>query len=149
MPRLRFRGTTAIIICMATIPEAIASAVEHHQAGRLQAAEQIYRQILAVDPNQPDAIHLLGVMAHQLGKPALAVEYIGRAITLKGTDGVFHNNLGNACLDLGRLDEAIACYRCAWNWRRITPTHTTTWAMPCWPSGSQRKRLPASAARWV
>ena len=34
-----------IIYAMATIPEAFAIAVQHHQAGRLQAAEQIYRQI--------------------------------------------------------------------------------------------------------
>jgi hypothetical protein len=32
---------------MATISEALAIAIQHHQAGRLQAAEQIYRQILA------------------------------------------------------------------------------------------------------
>ena len=38
---------------MATISEALAIAVQHHQAGRLQAAEQIYRQILAAQPNQP------------------------------------------------------------------------------------------------
>ena len=53
---------------MATIPEALAIAIQHHQAGRLQAAEQIYRQILAVEPNHADAIHLLGVIAHQAGK---------------------------------------------------------------------------------
>ena len=50
---------------MATIPEALAIAIQHHQAGRLPAAEQIYRQILAADPKQPDAWHLLGVLAHQ------------------------------------------------------------------------------------
>ena len=37
-----FRQNTA----MATISEALAIAIQHHQAGRLQAAEQIYRQIL-------------------------------------------------------------------------------------------------------
>ena len=69
---------------MATISEALAIAIQHHQAGRLQAAEQIYRQILAVEPNQADALHLLGVIAHQVGKHEVAVEYIRRAIGLKG-----------------------------------------------------------------
>ena len=69
---------------MATISEALAIAIQHHQAGRLQAAEQIYRQILAVEPNQADAIHLLGVIACQAGKYEAAVEYIERAIRLKG-----------------------------------------------------------------
>ena len=81
---------------MATISEALAIAIQHHQAGRLQAAEQIYRQILAVEPNQADALHLLGVIAYQVGKHEVAVEYIGRAIRLKGNVAVFHNNLGEA-----------------------------------------------------
>jgi Flp pilus assembly protein TadD len=38
-----------------------------HQAGRLNEAEGLYRQILAVDPNHADGLHLLGVMAHQRG----------------------------------------------------------------------------------
>jgi len=36
---------------MATIPEALAIALKHHQAGQLQAAEQVYRQILELDPS--------------------------------------------------------------------------------------------------
>ena len=61
---------------MATISEALTIAVQHHQAGRLEAAEQIYRQIVAVEPNQADARHLLGVIASQAGGHEIAVEYI-------------------------------------------------------------------------
>ena len=57
---------------MATISEALAIAIRHHQAGRLQAAERIYRQILQVEPNQAEAIHFLGVIAAQSGKHAAA-----------------------------------------------------------------------------
>jgi predicted O-linked N-acetylglucosamine transferase (SPINDLY family) len=96
---------------MATISEALAIAIQHHQAGRLQSAEHIYRQILHVQADQPDALHLLGVIAHQVGKHELAVEYIGRAIQLQGNAAAFHNNLGTALQDLGKLDEAVACYR--------------------------------------
>jgi tetratricopeptide (TPR) repeat protein len=96
---------------MATISEALAVAIQHHQAGRLQAAEQIYRQILAIQPNQADAIHLLGVMAHQAGQHELAVEYIRRAIGLNGNASAFHNNLGEAYRALRRIPEAVACYR--------------------------------------
>ena len=81
---------------MATISEALAIAIQHHQAGRLQAAEQIYRQILAVEPNHADAIHLLGVIAPRSGKHEIAVEYIGRAIGLNGNVAAFHDNLGEA-----------------------------------------------------
>ena len=96
---------------MATIPEALAIAVQHHQDGRLQTAEQIYRQILALEPNQVDAIHLLGVIAHQSGKHEVAVEYLGRAIGLKADAAPFHNNLGEAYRALHRTPEAVACYR--------------------------------------
>jgi tetratricopeptide (TPR) repeat protein len=96
---------------MATISEALAIAVRHHQAGRLQAAEQIYRQILAVEPDHADVIHLLGVIAHQAGKHDVAVEYIGRAIGLNGNAAAFHNNLGEAYRALRRIPEAIDSYR--------------------------------------
>jgi tetratricopeptide (TPR) repeat protein len=96
---------------VATLLEALAIAHQHHQAGRRQAAEQIYRQILAVDPAQPDALHLLGVMALEAGKYEAAIEYIGQAIRLNGSVAAFHNNLGSAFERHGKLNEAIACYR--------------------------------------
>jgi tetratricopeptide (TPR) repeat protein len=96
---------------MATISEALAMAIQHHRAGRLQAAEQIYRQILQAEPNHADAIHLLGVIAHQAGKHRIAVEYIGRAIGLNRTEAAYHNNLGEAYRALRRVPEAVACYR--------------------------------------
>jgi predicted O-linked N-acetylglucosamine transferase (SPINDLY family) len=96
---------------MATISEALAIAVQHHQAGRFQAAEQVYRQILAVEPNHVEALHLLGVIAYQVGKHEVAVQYIQRAIGLHSTEPSFHNNLGNAFKEQGKLDEAVACYR--------------------------------------
>ena len=96
---------------MATISEALAIAIRHHQAGRLQAAEQIYRQILQVEPTQADAIHFLGMIASQVGKHEMAVEYMRRAIALKGNVAAFHYNLGNTFKNQGKLDEAVACYR--------------------------------------
>jgi tetratricopeptide (TPR) repeat protein len=89
----------------------LAIAVEHHQAGRLQAAEQIYRQVLAVDSHQADAWHLLGVIADQVGKHAIAVEYIAYAIRLAGDQAVFHQSLGDAYRALGRTADAVSCYR--------------------------------------
>ena len=96
---------------MATVSEALAIAIQHHQSGRLQAAEQIYRQILAIEPNQPDTLHLLGVIAHQVGKHEMAAELMERAIALKAGAAVFHNNLGEAYRALRRIPEAIDCYR--------------------------------------
>ena len=85
---------------------------EHHQAGAVWLdADQGYRRILAVDPNEPQAIHLSGVIAYQRGELEVAVEYISRAIGLNGSESVYHSNLGNVFAAQGKLDEAVACYR--------------------------------------
>jgi Flp pilus assembly protein TadD len=71
-------------------------------------AEDLYRQVLAVDPNHVDALHMLGVLAYQAGRAEAAVDLIGRAIALNGANPSFHNNMGEALRYLGRLDEAVA-----------------------------------------
>ena len=96
---------------MATLREALAIALQHHQTGRLDAAEQIYRQILVVEPNHSDAIHLLGVLAAQAGNHEAAIEQIGRAIRLQGNVPFYHFNLGEAYRALQRASDAAACYR--------------------------------------
>jgi tetratricopeptide (TPR) repeat protein len=97
----------ALILAMATISEAMAIALQHHQEGRLQEAEQIYRQVLQVEPRHAGANHLLGAVAHQAGRHDLAVEYIERAIALKGDVADFHHNLATAYYALRRIPEAI------------------------------------------
>jgi tetratricopeptide (TPR) repeat protein len=89
----------------------LATAIEHHQAGRFQAAEQIYRQILAVEPNHAGAWHLFGLLAHQVGKQETAIQYIEYAIRLNPGVAAFHSNLGVAYRALGKLGEATACWR--------------------------------------
>ena len=96
---------------MATIPEALALAFEHHQAGRLAEAEQIYRQVLQAEPNQVDALHLLGVLARQVGKHEIALQYIGRAIALHANVASFHRSMGETYCALSRFTETVACYR--------------------------------------
>ena len=58
---------------MMTIQQAFNLALQHHQAGRLADAEVLYRQILAVVPGHADALHSLGILAHQLGRDDVAV----------------------------------------------------------------------------
>jgi protein O-GlcNAc transferase len=84
-----------------------------HQAGRLDEAESLYRQILQQDPHHADALHLSGVIANQRGEHVRAVELIGRAIARNDRVADFYCNLAAAVGALGRLDEAIAYYRCA------------------------------------
>jgi protein O-GlcNAc transferase len=92
------------------IQQAFAAAMGHHQAGRQKEAERLYLQILQADPHHADALHLLGVLAHQNGRNDVAVDLIGRAIAQNGRVPSFHNNLGNALKVQGKLQEAAAAY---------------------------------------
>jgi tetratricopeptide (TPR) repeat protein/ADP-heptose:LPS heptosyltransferase len=96
---------------MTTVAQALDLALEHHRAGGLQQAEQLYWQILQVEPRHVDALHLLGVLAHQTGRNDLAIAYIGKAIAQNANRAPFHSNLGAAYQALGKLSEAEACYR--------------------------------------
>jgi len=93
------------------VHDVFADAVRHHQAGRLNEAERLYRQILQVDSRHADALHLLGVLAHQVGRNDIAVDLIVKAIALNGQEPAFHSNLGLAHQAQGNREAAIASYR--------------------------------------
>ena len=93
-----------------TTQRAIDLAAQHHKEGRLSQAETAYQRILESDPNQPIALHLLGVVAHQTGKNDVAVDLITRAITIDPDLAEAHSNLGTALRDLGKLEEAVTSY---------------------------------------
>lgn len=101
-----------------SIPHLLATAVQHHRAGRLGEAEKLYRQILQADPNQADALHMLGVLALQTGRLPLAIEQISLAIQQNGQVPAFHNNLGNAYAAAGKWQDAEASYRGALDRKR-------------------------------
>jgi predicted O-linked N-acetylglucosamine transferase (SPINDLY family) len=92
------------------VPEArlLAKAASHHRAGRLEAAERLYRRILAVDPDEPDSLHLLGLIAHQTGHSDEALDLIGRAIAQNGADPDLHNDIAGIYHSRGRYDMAVA-----------------------------------------
>jgi tetratricopeptide (TPR) repeat protein len=100
--------------------QTLSAAMQHHQAGRLHEAEILYRQVLATEPANVDALHLLGVIAHQSGQHTQAVELIESA----RHQGAFHpallGNLGSAYQALGQLSEAESCYRSA---LQVNPQH--------------------------
>jgi tetratricopeptide (TPR) repeat protein len=89
-----------------SVVEALNIAIGKQNEGKLREAEAIYRGILIKVPNQPDALHLLGLIAYQLGKQDEAVKYIGKAIELKPDAAIFHGNLGMANDALGREVES-------------------------------------------
>jgi len=99
---------------------ALEAAIRLHENGDLAGAERGYRDILQADARDADAIHLLGLIAHQRGEHAQAVAQIGKAIALRRDKALYHYNLGNALAALGRPQEAAQSFRAA---TRIDPSH--------------------------
>ena len=85
-----------------TLQQSFELALQLHQAGRLGEAEAIYRQMLAVEPRHADALHYLGVIAHQVGRHDLAMELIQQAIALAPDTSAYYSNLGEAYREMWR-----------------------------------------------
>lgn len=94
-----------------SLDDAMRKAVELHRTGQLQAAEAIYRMILRKNPDHPDALNFLGVIAHQAGQNETAVALLRRALQIDPDAPHYHTNLGNAYRSLSQPEKALACYR--------------------------------------
>jgi len=96
-----------------TMSDDLALGLREHQRGRLEEAARRYRNVLAAQPEHPDALHLLGVVALQQGEYRRAAEHIGRAIARNPGNAAYHINLAEAYRGLGQLDRAADCCRTA------------------------------------
>jgi len=101
-------GSTTLVT---TVPEALALAKASHSEGRLREAEQIYRAVLQADSGNLEALYLLGVACHVLGKPIDAIASLEQAARLRPNFAEAHNYLGLVLAQQGRLDDAAVCYR--------------------------------------
>ena len=93
------------------IAASLALGLQHHHASRLAEAESCYREILELEPQHPDALHLLGVIAQQVGHYDLAIQLICSAIQRNPRSADYHNNLANTYSLRGDLPAAIESYR--------------------------------------
>ncbi|MEA1674028.1 tetratricopeptide repeat protein [Nitrospirillum sp. BR 11163] len=82
-----------------------------HKAGKHEAAETLYRQVLARDPGRGDAAHLLGMLLAQTGRLKEAEAHIRQALTRFDTMADLHASLGLVLADLERLEDAAASWR--------------------------------------
>jgi len=83
---------------------------EHHQAGRLLEAENLYRQILAAQPESANVLCLLGIAVRQQGKVAEAIDFYEQAIVQNPDFVEAHLNKAQVLLDVGEYQRAIASY---------------------------------------
>jgi predicted O-linked N-acetylglucosamine transferase (SPINDLY family) len=96
-----------------------------HQAGALDVAEARYREVLRTEPQQPDALHLLGVIALQHGRLGEAETMIRAALNVAPEQPTFWNNLGAVARAAGRpADAAVSFERAV----ALAPEYTDAWA---------------------
>jgi tetratricopeptide (TPR) repeat protein len=91
--------------------ELLKAGFAHQRAGRLAEAEACYRQILAADPENPDVLHLLGLIAHQQGRNEPAAKLIRRAIKRNGRNAAYFLDLGLVLFQQGKIDESVVAWR--------------------------------------
>lgn len=91
--------------------EIIATALLHHREGRWREAERLYREILRGEPDNIDALHYLGVIAHQAGRHDAAIALIEKAAALRPVAPDIQNNLGEVYRTADRTADAERCFR--------------------------------------
>jgi protein O-GlcNAc transferase len=99
-------------------------AISLHRAGNLDQAEHLYRQILAQEPHNPDALQFLGLLLDHRGQHEAAVQLIQQAIAINPTVAHYHNNLGEALRKCSRPQEAVAAFNQSISLR---PDNPVTW----------------------
>jgi len=118
-------GAFGVAAPAAPSPDAlVARAVDAHRRGELDAAERDYRAALDAAPEHPYALHYLGVVDYQRGRPADALPRLTAAVARMPAEPEFHNNLGLVLAALDRHDEAIAAHRRA---LALKPDHAGAW----------------------
>ena len=86
-------------------------AIKLHEQGRLDEAENIYRQILETAPTNPDVLNLLGLIAQAKGRHAQAVELFYQAVKNAPSHAPFYFNLGLSLENDRKLVEAQQAYQ--------------------------------------
>ena len=85
----------------------LSAAMAQHRRGALQEAAALYRRVLALDPRDFDALHMLGVVAAQAGAHAEAIELLAQAASRRPSSARARFNLAGALVGAGRTGEAL------------------------------------------
>ena len=88
----------------------IAQAFAHYQQGRLADAETICNAILAAEPEQFDALHLLSLLRHAQERNVEALQVVGAVLKRAPRSAEVLSNYGLILAALSRHEEALACF---------------------------------------
>lgn len=89
-----------------TVAQALELGFQHYRARQLDQADAILRGILAANADQPDALHLSGLVAFQAGRHEEGVARVRRALAVYPTLTDANYNLASMLRQGGQLAEA-------------------------------------------
>ena len=98
----------------------LAQANIHHQAGRFAEAQALYRQVLAQDAGNADAMHYLGLLLHQLGQTSSGIELLRKSVQHSSNVASYRNNLAMVLQQTGNHQEASEQFAAA---TQLRPDH--------------------------
>lgn len=81
------------------------------EAGEIEAAEEVYNEIIRVNPSFSSAYINLGTLAVRAGNMEDAEKHYRKAAELDSGYPLAFYNLGNVLESLGRIEEAVIAYR--------------------------------------
>ncbi len=90
--------------------ERLELALSSHAAGDLPRAEAIYRAILDEIPDQPDALHFLGILLHQKDRSDAGLDLVVRSLQLAPHRADWHNDKGNMLVERGAYSAAAEAF---------------------------------------
>ncbi len=85
--------------------------VREHRENRFEAAARCYAAVLASEPHNVDALHLLALAERERGHLEVALKYLQQVVQRRPAFAPAFGNLGLVLQDLARTDEAIAAYQ--------------------------------------
>ena len=93
------------------VQQTLAQAIRHQQHAEYAQAENLYRRVLETQPQQPDALHYMGLLAHQTGRAAVAHDLLAQSLALAPGNAGFQYNYAGVLSGEQRFAEAIPYYQ--------------------------------------
>lgn len=109
-------------MAQASADDLLRDGAARHARGDLESAAGLYRKVLALRPDDANALNLLGVACRQGGDLAAALDMSERALAVRPGNPAFLGNRGAALAEAGRFAEAVACFRASLAARPDEPT---------------------------
>ncbi len=85
----------------------ISQALDLYKQGKLDAAQQLFLNVLKNDPKNPDAIYFMAMIDHQAGRTEVAEHRANELLQLKPEDGKALNLTGTLLMSQGKTQQAL------------------------------------------